>query len=171
MLIDNLMPVYDLMIRQERVIAAPQRRVWQAARAMTIRKLLHVRALLWIREFGSRLRGLPLETFPVVAEKEGTEVVMAICGKFWAITGNIVDVPVEAIPLYRAQGYAKAYWNFHLESIGVGQTRIVSETRVQVYGKRELKLFNLYWRVVGPFTGWIRREILRAIERESLVHL
>ncbi len=168
MLIDNLMPVYDQITRQERVIAAPQHQVWQAARAMTIRKLLRVRVLLWIREIFSRLNGQPLETFPVIAEKEGTEVVMAICGKFWAISGNIVDVPVEVITLYQAKGYAKAYWNFHLESIGLGQTRIVTETRVQVFGKRELKLFNLYWAVVSPAARWIRREILKAIERESL---
>jgi hypothetical protein len=168
MLIDNLMPVYDLIIRHERVIAAPQRRVWQAARAMTIRKLLRVRVLLWIREIFSRLNGQPLETFPVIAEKEGTEVVMAICGKFWAISGNIVDVPAEVIPLYQAKGSAKAYWNFHLESIGVGQTRIVSETRVQVYGEQELKRFRRYWALVGPGAGWIRKEILKAIERESL---
>ena len=50
----------------------------------------------------------------------------------------------------------------------MGQTRIVSETRVQVFGKWELRRFNLYWAVVGPFAGWIRREILKAIERESL---
>ncbi len=168
MLIDNLMPVYDQITRQERVIAAPQHQVWQAARSMTIRKLLRVRVLLWIREIFSRLNGQPLETFPVIAEKEGTEVVMAICGKFWAISGNIVDVPVEVITLYQAKGYAKAYWNFHLESIGLGQTRIVTETRVQVFGKRELKLFNLYWAVVSPAARWIRREILKAIERESL---
>lgn len=168
MLIDNLMPVYDQITRQERVIAAPQQRVWQAARAMTIRKLFRVRVLLWIREIFSRLNGQPLETFPVIAETEGTEVVMAICGKFWAISGNIVHVPVEVIPLYQAKGYAKAYWNFHLESIGMGQTRIVTETRVQVFGKRELKFFNRYWAVVGPFAGWIRREILKAIEREAL---
>jgi hypothetical protein len=104
----------------------------------------------------------------VIAEKEGTEVVMAICGKFWAISGNIVDVPAEVIPLYQAKGSAKAYWNFHLESIGVGQTRIVSETRVQVYGEQELKRFRRYWALVGPGAGWIRKEILKAIERESL---
>jgi len=169
MLIDDLMPTCDLITRYERIIAAPQAKVYAAARAMTIRKLFRVRILLWIREIFSRLGGKPLESFPVIAEDPGKELVMAICGKFWAVTGNILDVPVSEIQAFQTPGYAKAYWNFYLEPMGKGQTRIITETRVQVYGKRELNLFKLYWRLVGPFSGWIRFEILKAIEADSLL--
>lgn len=168
MMIDEMMPDWDWRVRHERVIAAPRARVWQAARAMTIRKLLRVRVLLWVREVFSRLGGLPLETFPVVAETEGQEVVRCICGRFWALAGNIEDVAVEDMRAYQRAGSAKAYWNFWLEDVGKGQTRLVTETRVKVFGVREKRWFGWYWRVVGPFAGWIRQEILKAVEREAL---
>lgn len=135
---------------------------------MTIRKLRRVRMLLYIREIFSRLKKQPLETFPVISEDPGREIVMAICGKFWAISGNILDVPVEEIKLFNRPGYAKAYWNFYIEAMDKGQTRLITETRVQVYGETERKKFALYWRIVGPFSGWIRTQILKAIEREAL---
>jgi hypothetical protein len=168
MLIEKLMPDWEWRLRHERVIAAPKGRVWLAARQMTIRKLLRVRVLLWVREVFSRVSGLPLETFPVVAETEGEEVVRCICGRFWAWRGNIDDVPVEEMVGYEKPGSAKAYWNFHLEDLGRGQTRVVTETRVKVFGEREKRWFGIYWKAVGPFAGWIRGEILREVEREAL---
>lgn len=169
MQIDELMPIFDLRIGHERVIAATPAQVYSAASTMTIRKLRRVRILLYIREIFSRLKKQPLETFPVIAEDPGREIVMAICGKFWAISGNILDVPVEEIKLFNRPGYAKAYWNFYLEPMDKGQTRLTTETRVQVYGEAERKKFVLYWRIVGPFSGWIRNQILKAIEREALL--
>lgn len=169
MLIDELMPCFDLRTRHERVIAATPEQVYRAASAMTIRKLRRVRILLYIREVFSRLKKQPLESFPVIAQDPGREVVMAICGKFWAISGNILDVPVEVVKLFQKSGYAKAYWNFYIEPMDKGQTRLITETRVQVYGEAERKKFALYWCLVGPFSGWIRTQILKAIEREALL--
>ncbi len=168
MQIEDLMPNPLVQLRHERLIQASPAQVWPAARAMTIRKLLRVRLLLGIREFFSRLGGLPLETFPVVAETPGKEVVRCICGRFWAIAGNIEDVAVQDMLAYEKSGSAKAYWNFWLEDAGKGQTRLVTETRVMVFGVREKRRFGWYWRVVGPFAGWIRQEILKAVEREAL---
>ena len=169
MQIDELMPSFDLRTRHERIIAATPSQIYSTAKTMTIRKLRSVRMLLFIREIFSRLNRQPLESFPVVAENPGREIVMAICGKFWAISGNILDVPVQDINHFSRPGYAKAYWNFYLEPMGKGQTRLITETRVQIYGDAERKKFALYWRLVGPFSGWIRTQILKAIEREALL--
>ncbi len=135
---------------------------------MMIRKLRRARILLNIREVFSRLKEQPLESFPVSAQDPGREVVMAICGKFWAISGNILDVPVEVIPLFQKSGYSKAYWNFYIEPMDKGQSRLITETRVQVYGEAERKKFALYWHLVGPFNGCIRAQILKAIERDAM---
>ena len=168
MLIDELMPCFDLRTRHERVIAATPAQVYRAASAMTIRKLRRVRILLNIREIFSRLKEQPLETFPVIANESCREIVMAICGKFWAISGNILDVPVEVIPLFQKSGYAKACWNFYIEPMDKGQFRIITDTRVQVYGEAERKKFALYWHLVGPFNGCIRTQILKAIKRDAM---
>lgn len=168
MLLDELMPVYDVRIRHERLIAAPRGRVWLAARSITIRSLLRVRLLLWLREIFSRLSGLPLEQFPVIAEQSGTEVVRAICGPLWAWRGNIEDIPPDQIPAYSKPGRAKSYWNFHLEDAGRGQTLLTTETRVVLYGPSAQRNFRLYWFFVSPFAAWIRMQILRRIEVDAL---
>lgn len=163
-----MMPEYDHRLRHERIVAAPVDRVYAAARSMTIRKLWRVRVLLWTREVFSRLGGLPLETFPVIAEREGQEVVRAICGRFWAVSGNILEIDPAEIPGFAQPGFGKAYWNFHVEAIGKGQTRLVSETRVCIYGEREKRKFKRYWTPVRPFAAWIRVTMMQAVEREAL---
>jgi hypothetical protein len=167
LLIDDLMPEYTVRIRQQLRVAAPPERVYRAAMAMTIRKLPQVRLLLWLREFPSRLSGKPLEQFPTLAEDPNRERVMAICGRFWAFHGNILDIPVERIPAFQSEGYGKAYWNFTIEPVADGESLLASETRVQCYGESALKKFRVYWFIVGPFAVWIRWQILRAIAREA----
>ena len=92
---------------------------------------------------------------------------MAICGRFWAWNGNILDVPVAEIPAFRRDGYAKAYWNFTITPLNSHETLLATETRVECYGAAARKKFRAYWYFVGPFSGWIRWQILRAIAREA----
>jgi hypothetical protein len=103
-----------------------------------------------------------------VAEKTGEEVVMAICGRFWAWRGNILDLPVAEIPAFAREGYAKSYWSFSIQASGPNQTRLRTETRVACYGESARKKFRAYWFFVGPFSGWIRVQILKAIRREAM---
>jgi len=42
---------------------------------------------------------------------------------------------------------------------------LTTETRVLCSGTAALRSFKRYWLVVGPFSGLIRRHILRAIAR------
>lgn len=168
MLIERMMPRPDTQTRQERVVAASAAEIWPGARAIRIRTLLRVRVLLWIREAPSRLLGKPLENFPVVAEVEGEEVVMAICGRLWALVGNIADVPVGEVAEYREEGSAKAYWNFYLRELGDGRTLVSTDTRVECYGEGAKWKFAVYWVVMRPFAEWIRVQCLKAIEREVM---
>ena len=168
MLIEELMPEPKVRLRHELVIAANPEDVWPAARAMTIRTLPEMQILLGIREVFSRLRGLPLESFPVVTEQQGVEVVRAICGKLWAVSGNIEDVPIESISTFEREGYAKAYWNFRLEALGPDRTLLVTETRVSTYGESAYRNFMRYWFLVRPMLEWSRVAMLREIEQQVL---
>lgn len=163
MLIEEMMPRPDWRLRHERVVRGDAVELYRRARAMGIRSLWEVRVLLWLREWPSRLFGLPLEEFPVVAEQEGREVVRAICGPFWQVAGNIEGVPVEEMAAYEREGSGKAYWNFFVEEMEGGMVRVVTETRVECYGERAKQRFGWYWRVVGPFAGWIRGRMMAAV--------
>lgn len=60
-------------------------------------------------------------------------------------------------------GYAKAAWNFSLSEQENGTTRLATETRVLCLDDVSRRRFRLYWAFVGPFSGLIRREMLRSI--------
>jgi hypothetical protein len=61
-------------------------------------------------------------------------------------------------------GYAKAVWNFFI-SPADGSSRLSTETRVQTFGRAATVKFRLYWLVVEPFSGLIRKAMLREVKR------
>ncbi len=61
--------------------------------------------------------------------------------------------------------FAKAAWNFFIEELGDGRVRLTTETRVRCTSGGAL--FRLYWFFVGPFSGWVRREMLRLIKEDA----
>ncbi len=166
MLLDDLMPVWDTETKASRIIHAPAPRVWAAARAMGIRTLLPVRLLLNLREFPSRLSGLPLEQFSVIAETPGVEVVRAICGPLWAFRGNILDIAPQEILNLQQPGLTKACWSFHLEVLSPNCTRLTTITRTRSTSPEAREKFLAYWRIVGPVAAAMRRYMLHVIARE-----
>ena len=64
-------------------------------------------------------------------------------------------------------GYAKAVWNFSLVDLGANVTRLATETRVVCSDRASKIRFRLYWTLIAPFSGLIRRQVLRAIKRKT----
>ncbi len=63
---------------------------------------------------------------------------------------------------------AKVAVNVRLEAVSAGTTRLSTETRVKCVDGAAYRRFVLYWALIKPFSGWIRREMLRSIERRAL---
>jgi hypothetical protein len=61
-------------------------------------------------------------------------------------------------------GYARATWNFAVEPVAEGVTRLTTETRVMCADRNARHKFRAYWAVVGPFSGLIRTRALRQIK-------
>jgi hypothetical protein len=93
------------------------------------------------------------------------EVVLGIAGRFWRLDGGIVRglTPAEVGDFHR-EGYAKSVWNFSLAPAD-GGTRLRTETRVQTFGCSASLKFRTYWVFVGPFSGLIRKAMLREVKR------
>jgi len=53
-------------------------------------------------------------------------------------------------------------WNFATEPLGDDRTRLSTETRVSCYGTVTRWLFKPYWLIVRPFSGIVRKEMLKA---------
>ena len=103
-----------------------------------------------------------------VARRENEEIVIGVVGRFWQPrSGVIQDLSPKEILDFQTEGYAKALWNFHLVRNASNQTTLSTETRVLVFGSSSRRKFLLYWSVVGPFSGWIRKEMLRLIRVQA----
>jgi hypothetical protein len=193
-LLDELMPVYDVVERHRtRVRAAPEI-VFSAIRSADLSGDLLTRTLLAARavpagfialvqsphaavtEFRSRraerARGLDLAAFEragfsVVGERAPEELVIGLLGRFWTPRGGLcANVSPAHLSAGPPQGYALAGWNFTITARDDGTSELRTETRVWCAADARTK-FRAYWLVVRPGSGLIRRSMLRAIRREA----
>ena len=112
-------------------------------------------------------RGLQDHGFTPLHQVDDAELVMGIVGQFWTPTGRLRSVSPEDFSGFDEPGWAKAVWGFVLEDAGAGRVRLTTETHVRCTGDLARRRFKRYWFLVGPFSGLIRREILRLV-RETV---
>ena len=196
MLLDDLMPRYDVVERHRTTVRAAPATVFAAIRradlaggpiasALMALRLLPAaivglvrspsRALAELRERRARGQGrgavrlaeFERAGFHVVAERPGTEIVIGLLGRFWTPRGGLCDsVSVDDFDAGPPPGFALAGWNFTVSTAAGGGTELATETRVRCAPDARTS-FRAYWLVVRPGSGIIRREMLRAIRREA----
>lgn len=170
MLIDDFLPVYDVVERHQVAVSAPLGEVYAAVRQLDVSK---ARFTPWLL----RLRGIPTTyvftlgqflkmRFILLGESVNEELLLGLVGKFWTPRGNLRSLDVEGYRRFAERGYAKAAWNFSLAQQPSGDVILRTETRVRCLDERSRRRFRLYWAVVGPFSGLIRREMLECIKRK-----
>ncbi|HEX8694228.1 MAG TPA: hypothetical protein VF746_17540 [Longimicrobium sp.] len=179
MLIDDWMPAYDVVERHATAVAAPRERVWTAVRTLDLARSPVVRVLFALRSLpglfagrgrrralGVTMDGLLRSGFVLLDERPGEEVVLGLVGRFWRAAGGIVRVTPAELRAFDRPGYAVAAWNFTLADEG-GRVRLATETRVRCTDEASRRRFRRYWRLVGPFSGLIRVEMLRTLRRAA----
>jgi hypothetical protein len=64
---------------------------------------------------------------------------------------------------FSRSGYAKAAWNFRIRAAPpeANGALLSTETRIQCFGPAALWKFRIYWLLIGPFSGLIRKAILK----------
>lgn len=162
MLLSDVLPDYDVRKRYAIGLDLPADRVWEAIHETRLGELRVARTLF-------RLRGLPsardrrilqLEGFQPLAENPGRELVMGAVGKPWSSRGGLVR---GADPrTFREPGYAVMALDITYDG-----TTLATETRVLCTDAGARRLFRAYWLLVGPFSGVVRNDWLRAIERRA----
>lgn len=171
--IDAWMPRFDVAEYHERTVRASPTAAYAALRRVNlaaspvIRVLFAARGLL--RPGGRRaytLDGFVAAGFTLLEEVPDSEIVLGLTGRFWRPTGRLIRLAPDEFAAFDEPGWAKAVWNFHVESKGPG-SRVSTETRVQATDDAARRAFLLYWRVVGPFSGLIRRRALALVAAEA----
>ena len=176
-LIEGVLPEFDVVERHRIRVRAPADRAYEAVRALDLGRspvamaLFAVRGLLRMGR-GPRARSFKLDDagrlgFVVLAEEPGVEFVLGLVGRFWQLRGGIRRVEPEAFEAFAESGFAKAAWNFPVDPLGPSACMVRTETRVLCTDPESQKKFLRYWRVIGPFSGFIRREALRLIKRDA----
>lgn len=106
--------------------------------------------------------------FIVLAEVPDEEIVIGVAGRFWRPDGGrCLDLLKEDFGDFRRPGFTKAAWNFKLRPRLDGGTVLSTETRVECFGRAALWKFGAYWSVIAPFSGLIRKAILKQIKAEA----
>ena len=108
--------------------------------------------------------------FVLLGENAPDEIAIGVIGKFWKLSGGRFCEDAANFAAFDRPGYAKAVWNFSLVDLGANITRLATETRVVCSDSASRVRFRVYWALIGPFSGLIRREVLRAIKREAEIH-
>jgi hypothetical protein len=165
-LIDRYLPSWDARERHTRRVAAPGGDVYDAVRKLDLSRSRWVRILFRLRglpESALTLNGLLRLGFVELGQRPGRELLLGLVGRFWTLTGEIREVSPEEFRSFDRPGFAKAAWNFTVSPDGGRAATLATETRVRCLDPASRRKFGLYWTVVRPFSGWIRREALRAV--------
>lgn len=187
MLIDEFLPDYDVVERHAIIIDSPLPLVYGALRKTDFGRSPVVRTLLALRGLPSLLLSrhgrssssnqsvarLTLDSFlrngfVILSEKQDREIVLGLVGRFWTPTGCLEETDPLRFQREERPGLAKAAWNFAFERYK-GATRVTTETRVKCTDRSSRLRFRGYWLAIGPFSGLLRRCMLRELRRASEV--
>jgi|SRR5271169_5782735 len=176
-LLDQFLPDYDFSARYEIRINAPASAVYQCLLRSDFSKLWLVHLLMTVRS-GKRLPRSPMPGdlrqrhqaagFVILAEGPGDELAIGVAGRFWRPDGGrCMDLAAEDFAGFSRSGYAKAAWNFKLRAILPESTVLSTETRIKCFGRAALWKFRIYWSLVSPFSGLIRKAILKHVKAKA----
>ena len=174
-LAEQYLPVYDVVMRHQRRVPVAATTAWSALQRADLGGSPLTRALLMLRGLrrpGSTRR-LTLDTLPAagfvpLGERPGHEVAFGLVGRFWTPSGGRAHVTSDGFRDVVQPGHAKVVWTFTVEDDGPAAARLATETRVACADAGSRRRFKLYWLCVRPFSGLIRRAMLRAVAREAM---
>lgn len=187
-LIDESLPVYHVVERHKIEVLAPAERVYDVVRHLDFSRSRVIRLLFWLRYFPGRWRSpgsgaggtrlaLTLDTlvrssgFVLLGERLEREILLGLVGRFWTSSGGIRRVTADEFRSFVRPGYAKAAWNFSVKKRDGNRALLTTETRVFCLDRTSRRLFLLYWALIRPFSGLVRREMLRSAKRRAEISL
>ena len=102
-----------------------------------------------------------------ILANEPEEIVLGVTGRFWRPTGNLSPFKREDFDRPVPPGLGRGVWNFSLREDRSGRTVLSTETRVVCGDDMSRRKFRVYWFFVRPFSGVIRRLMLRAVKKAA----
>jgi hypothetical protein len=171
--LDPWIPRHHVRTRHSRTSTADPSSLWRAANEVRIRDTHTLRPLIMLR-LGGRAPG-PDTTFRQLfsdgifklLEDGERHVVAGVAGKLWKPSPDYVRFESAAdYRSYAEPGTAKAALLTEVREHARG-SEIVIEMRVWCIDRRAQLFFRPYWAVIGPFSRFIRGELLGAAVKRA----
>ena len=113
-----------------------------------------------------RLKDLSKSRFEILGIEKNKELLLGLAGKFWTLRGEMQSVKADNFREFDKKGFAKAVWNFSIDEDGK-ESNLKTETRILCLDDSSRKSFRLYWTFIQPFSGLIRREMLKIVKKKA----
>jgi hypothetical protein len=160
----DVLPVYHHHERHTIRVSATPERAFAAVREARLEDMPLVRFLFKLRGLRAAPRGSVWEALLAEGFQELGEDTLVLVGKPWSARGNLRKV--DDFVAFAEPGYAKMAMDLRAVPDGDG-ARLETETRVFLTDSRARRRFAAYWLVVRPFSGLVRRSLLRAAKRRA----
>ena len=173
MLIDDFVPEYEFHERHSTVVRAPAQATLSAAEEWQLQESLVWRVLLLLRGLGK-----PQGSLGEWAESMGflclgrndTEVVYGQIGRFWSLRerANLVSPrTADEFRDFTDPRFAVSAFALSVESVSADSTRLSTETRIHTLSRSTRRRFRLYWLLIRPFSGLLRRSMLNGMRARA----
>jgi hypothetical protein len=166
-LIDKYLSHYTFNEYHEIAVNSPIENVYHAAKDFDLSKSKIITFLFKIR--GLPTKRLNLQNFindigfTNLEENYPYENLVG----FWA-RGKIAKIPsYEDFSNNSISPWLKAVWNFQFEKLEKDKTKVSTETRILCVAPVTKYTFGLYWSIIKPFSGLIRKKMLNIIKNDS----
>jgi hypothetical protein len=146
LLIDKYLKDYHYNEKHEIIINASAKACFYATKNLDISPSLITKLLL-------RLRGLPYKDASL------QDFIKSMCFRY------AEEDPYNEFLIDASQNTLKIFWNFYFKEVSPGKTIAGTETRIYCLTPGTKKRFAVYWFFIKPFSGLIRKELLKLVKR------
>lgn len=169
MLLNKYLPEFDFRERHSTKIFAKPEVIASFVERLDMRQSRIIRFLFRLRGMPSDMTGkagFEKSRFIELERIENKEVIIGLIGQFWKPNGNLQLFCPEEFRKFSIDDFLKAVWNFEIIQLQ-DYCLLETETRIQCLGKNAKRRFSRYWFFIRPFSGLIRKEILKSIKRNA----
>ncbi|CAI3927350.1 unnamed protein product [Commensalibacter communis] len=178
MLIDKYLSYFQFKERHFIVVDAPTDKVFSHAIEYNTQEDLFYKIAICLREFPHRIlnyksyksaKSFSMEQFTVL-ESNQEEIVYGLLGRFWELNYGLIPFKnADEFIAFNTPKSAKLVFNFHVTSLKKCKTLLSTETRIYCTDKQSAYQFTCYWYIIRFVSGIIRRRMLKAIAKKSIM--
>ena len=170
MLLEGFIPEYHFSEYHQISTNASVEHIYESIERLDLSPSIITRILYAIRRMPANavtLKGMEEIGFRILGKQQNKELVFGIIGRFWRVHPEIINIKNSEFESFDTKGYAKAAANIMIKENSNKETIVSTETRILCTSPGSRIRFLIYWMLIRPFSGIIRKEILRIIKQEA----